>query len=98
MARLKPKYIDHPVYECYSSHDVNGNVVGYFVTLYFIFEQSKCYSYVITSRDDWLDQINMMHECGEDIFYFHKDVLVTPLCLNSIYNDIHNYVSDSVTH
>lgn len=97
IVKRKPFYVDHPLYDCYTSRDVNGNVVGYYVAFYYIHAISD-QVYVLYNTSDWYSQINLMREHGDEFVYFKQSVFVSPVFFPSIYNKIHSYVKETLPH
>lgn len=65
-------------------------MVGYWVTIYLIFDGS--HTYTLFSEADMIDNALMIMETGQ-VHTFSKDILVTPLQFPHIFEEINNYVS-----
>lgn len=89
--KYKPVHIGHPLYDCFIGRDLNGNVVGYHVTFYYIHDITN-QVYVLYNTSDWFEQINLMRENGDDFVYFKQLVFVSPLSFPTIHYSIHEFV------
>lgn len=96
MAKLGSyKRVDHPKYDATQCGNVNG-FIGYRVTLYLIYDCERVYTFYNSS--DWVDNVNLMRECGSQCSTFTHDVIVTPTHMHSIFKEIHDYVSEAGHH
>lgn len=70
--------------------------VGYWVTLFIVFDGFDMYSFFRES--DAIDNASEAYDMGYYVTKFSKEILVTPNHHSNIYNEIFNYVSSSDTH
>ena len=88
----KVKRVEHPKYEVYRCENVNG-FIGFRIKLYLIYDCERVYT--LYNPSDWIDNVNLMRENGIQLYTFTQDIIVTPIHMHSIYNEIISYVPES---
>lgn len=72
---------------------LHGNLRGYWVTLFCVFDGKSVHSFFHES--DRTDNCILMNELGVNFQLFNHDVLVTSDCFSEIFLSIEDYVQKS---
>lgn len=101
MAVIKYRPLPHPVYEVYLCRTMNRiyevdsdcavDAFLFRIKIYLIF--SDCRVYTFFNQSDWIDNVNLMRECGSSCSTFTHDIYVSPTSHPDIYKEIRDYVS-----
>lgn len=72
---------------------LHGNLRGYWVTIFCVFDGKSVYSFFHES--DRIDNCMLMKELGVDFDMFHREIIVSPNRFPDIFSTIEDYVQKS---
>ena len=87
------RYLQAGPYYCCPAFNINGEIVGYYVDFYLVFDGDHFYSF--NNHADAVEQTLLIQEYGTYCMMFTKQILVTPTAFSSIFNAIIDNVRSS---